>query len=87
MFVCISPVLYNAEETFCSLNFASRLDLFMLFKNRVWSDCLYIYFRVRQVELGKASKQVGGGAAGGPGRAAASGAKPPARRPSPGAAR
>ncbi|CAM9148410.1 unnamed protein product [Ectocarpus fasciculatus] len=24
MFVCISPVLYNAEETFCSLNFASR---------------------------------------------------------------
>lgn len=24
MFVCISPVLYNAEETFCSLNFAAR---------------------------------------------------------------
>ncbi|KAG5179304.1 P-loop containing nucleoside triphosphate hydrolase protein [Tribonema minus] len=25
MFVCISPVIYNAEETFCSLNFASRV--------------------------------------------------------------
>lgn len=25
MFVCISPVLYNAEESFCSLNFASRV--------------------------------------------------------------
>jgi len=25
MFVCISPVLYNAEETFCSLNFAARV--------------------------------------------------------------
>jgi len=25
MIVCISPVLYNAEETFCSLNFASRV--------------------------------------------------------------
>ena len=24
MIVCISPVLYNAEETFCSLNFAAR---------------------------------------------------------------
>jgi kinesin family member C2/C3 len=24
MFVCISPVVYNAEETFCSLNFAAR---------------------------------------------------------------
>ena len=24
MFVCISPVLYNAEETFCSLTFAAR---------------------------------------------------------------
>lgn len=24
MIVCISPVLYNAEETFCSLNFASK---------------------------------------------------------------
>lgn len=24
MIVCISPVLYNSEETFCSLNFASR---------------------------------------------------------------
>ena len=23
--VCVSPVLYNAEETFCSLNFASRV--------------------------------------------------------------
>ena len=25
MFVCVSPVLYNSEETFCSLNFASRV--------------------------------------------------------------
>jgi kinesin family protein C2/C3 len=25
MFVCVSPVIYNAEETFCSLNFASRV--------------------------------------------------------------
>ena len=25
MFVCISPVVYNAEESFCSLNFASRV--------------------------------------------------------------
>ena len=25
MFVCASPVIYNAEETFCSLNFASRV--------------------------------------------------------------
>ncbi|CAE7439101.1 Kifc3 [Symbiodinium microadriaticum] len=25
MFVCISPVVYNSEETFCSLNFASRV--------------------------------------------------------------
>jgi hypothetical protein len=25
MFVCISPVLYNSEESFCSLNFASRV--------------------------------------------------------------
>lgn len=25
MFVCISPVIYNAEETFCSLNFAARV--------------------------------------------------------------
>ena len=24
MIVCVSPVLYNSEETFCSLNFASR---------------------------------------------------------------
>jgi hypothetical protein len=24
MFVCISPVVFNAEETFCSLNFAAR---------------------------------------------------------------
>lgn len=24
MIVCISPVVYNAEETFCSLNFAAR---------------------------------------------------------------
>lgn len=24
MIVCVSPVLYNAEETFCSLNFAAR---------------------------------------------------------------
>ena len=24
MFVCVSPVVYNAEETFCSLNFAAR---------------------------------------------------------------
>jgi kinesin family protein C2/C3 len=27
MFVCVSPVLYNAEETCCSLNFASRYEL------------------------------------------------------------
>lgn len=25
MFVCISPVVYNVEESFCSLNFASRV--------------------------------------------------------------
>mmetsp|Transcript_15857 Transcript_15857/g.36785 ORF Transcript_15857/g.36785 Transcript_15857/m.36785 type:complete len:273 (+) Transcript_15857:578-1396(+) len=25
MFVCISPVMFNAEETFCSLNFAARV--------------------------------------------------------------
>ena len=25
MFVCISPVIYNSEETFCSLNFAQRV--------------------------------------------------------------
>jgi len=25
MLVCVSPVLYNSEETFCSLNFASRV--------------------------------------------------------------
>lgn len=25
MFVCISPVLYNADESFCSLNFAARV--------------------------------------------------------------
>jgi len=25
MFVCISPILYNSEESFCSLNFASRV--------------------------------------------------------------
>mmetsp|Transcript_23962 Transcript_23962/g.24201 ORF Transcript_23962/g.24201 Transcript_23962/m.24201 type:complete len:789 (+) Transcript_23962:130-2496(+) len=25
MFVCISPILYNAEESFCSLNFAARV--------------------------------------------------------------
>ena len=25
MIVCVSPVLYNVEETFCSLNFASRV--------------------------------------------------------------
>lgn len=25
MIVCVSPVLYNAEETFCSLNFAARV--------------------------------------------------------------
>jgi kinesin family protein C2/C3 len=25
MFVCVSPVSYNAEETFCSLNFAARV--------------------------------------------------------------
>ena len=25
MFVCASPVLYNAEETYCSLNFAARV--------------------------------------------------------------
>lgn len=30
MIVCVSPVLYNAEETFCSLNFAARY-VFALF--------------------------------------------------------
>ena len=25
-FVCASPVTYNAEETFCSLNFAARVN-------------------------------------------------------------
>ncbi|CAM9793738.1 unnamed protein product, partial [Discosporangium mesarthrocarpum] len=25
MFVCISPVIYNVEESFCSLNFAARV--------------------------------------------------------------
>ena len=25
MFVCVSPVSFNAEETFCSLNFAARV--------------------------------------------------------------
>ena len=25
MIVCVSPVLFNVEETFCSLNFASRV--------------------------------------------------------------
>jgi len=25
MIVCVSPILYNAEETFCSLNFAARV--------------------------------------------------------------
>lgn len=25
MIVCVSPNLYNVEETFCSLNFASRV--------------------------------------------------------------
>ena len=25
MFVCVSPVMYNCEETFCSLNFAARV--------------------------------------------------------------
>lgn len=39
MIVCVSPVLFNVEETFCSLNFAAR---------------------VRTIELGKASKNVGG---------------------------
>jgi len=24
MFVCVSPVMYNVEESFCSLNFAER---------------------------------------------------------------
>ena len=43
MFCCISPILYNVDETFCTLNFASR---------------------VGAVELGRASKQVVGGAGG-----------------------
>ena len=43
-FVCASPVTYNAEETFCSLNFAAR---------------------VNSVELGRASKNVEDGKAGG----------------------
>ena len=25
MFCCISPVTYNVDETFCTLNFASRV--------------------------------------------------------------
>ena len=41
MFCCVSPILYNVDETFCTLNFASR---------------------VGSVELGKATKQVVGGA-------------------------
>ena len=41
MIVCISPVQYNAQESYCSLDFASR---------------------VNSVELGKASKNVVGGA-------------------------
>jgi hypothetical protein len=41
MFVNLSPVASNADESFCSLNFASR---------------------VRNVELGKASKHVVGSA-------------------------
>lgn len=43
MFVNLSPTLQNADETFCSLNFAAR---------------------VRTVELGKASKNVGRSGAG-----------------------
>ena len=27
MFVCISPILYNAEESYCSLNFAARYGI------------------------------------------------------------
>jgi kinesin family protein C2/C3 len=44
MFVNMSPVSYNTDETFCSLNFAAR---------------------VRNVELGKASKNVSQGGGGG----------------------
>lgn len=46
MFLCLSPALVNAEESFCSLNFAAR---------------------VRNVELGKASKHVSGGSTSGGG--------------------
>ena len=45
MIVCVSPVLFNVDETFCSLNFAAR---------------------VRTIELGKASKNTGGGKHDGP---------------------
>jgi kinesin family protein C2/C3 len=31
MIVCVSPVLFSAEETFCSLNFASRLVVVVYF--------------------------------------------------------
>jgi len=41
MFVCISPVSFNSDESYCSLNFAQR---------------------ARSVELGRAQKNVDGGA-------------------------
>lgn len=39
MIVCVSPVLYNAEETFCSLNFASRYVSWTL----TWSPCRRLF--------------------------------------------
>ena len=38
MFVCCSPVLYNAEETFCSLNFAARVNAVELGKASAHTD-------------------------------------------------
>lgn len=64
MFVCISPVLYNAEETFCSLNFAARFDILYFthqhfhYKSNNNEYRIISLPRVRTVELGRATKQV-----------------------------
>jgi kinesin family protein C2/C3 len=58
--VCISPVLYNAEETFCSLNFASRVrtvELGKASKNTVTAGG----GGGSSTGLGSASSKVGGG--------------------------
>lgn len=36
MIVCVSPVLYNSEETFCSLNFAGRYHSHFVFSVRIF---------------------------------------------------